>query len=186
MSGDDERTVFRSSAPEVVDAWENAQRLYREWHAAVGVFGERFPDHVLLQRRGPGGGSVYFAGLRGDTSPGDGWRHLKDQDCWLPDKRYKAGKALAVEADKLRVDRLGRLPGMPDLIRDDGALCSPGIVQFEGVVYVMWGCPASAVKAGGWSSNILDESLWEPCPLSAYYLAIEAKEAAGGAESSDD
>lgn len=159
---------YRSTHPDVVAAWDDTQRRYREWHAATGAFIARYPGRHGRQRRS--GSSLWFVGLDGETKPDVGWRF--SGGTWVADKRTKAGKALAGEIAALEVTSLGRLPGIPLVIIsvEDGMWHDPGIRCIDGVVWVSYGCSAEEVERG----KGVDSVLWDRVKASEYYAAIES------------
>lgn len=164
------KAFYSSTAPEVLSSWEDTQRRYREYHAAAGEFFGRWPNHKGIQSRFSD--CVYAAGLHGDESPGEGWRRGKNGD-WYPDKRLKAGKALAKELDALKVKGLGHLPGMPSLRFADGVMATHSAQEIDGVMWVTWSIDADEIE----KDDQFDGSLWERAKASAYHLAIESVQA---------
>ena len=159
--------IYRSAAPSVVEAWEDTQRRYKEWHSAVGAWGDAYKhDGILITDHGD---RKWVIGLRGDDAPGPEWRWSKQADCWVPDKRTKAGKAVDATLESLRVDKLGHVPGMPARVVGPGRMYQSGFEYIDGVLWVTWGCSAEEVE----SQAKFDGNLWERAKASAYYLAVE-------------
>lgn len=177
---DDAPANYKSTDAEVLGKWDDTQRRYREWHAAKDAWGEQFPNHdvTALQQSE----RVWVVGLRGDESPGSAWRKAVRANIavWVPDKRTKAGKALAKEIDALAVTHMKDVPGMPDMAMVENRWCTPGLFVHEGVAYVHWSCSFAVVEADpsrGWSKTEFDPSKWERIMRSELYAAQEADQA---------
>lgn len=162
--------AYRSSAPEVVEAWE----AYKAYHEEVRLRRVAMQDRYgrgLMVRGGWGHQSevVGLAPLDGD-SPGDvvgengELRYpLRGYDMLTPNLRRKAGKDLAAEFQStLRLDRI-ELPGMPSWGFFGLRVVSPEIFGHNGKIYARWGDEPSPTG-----------EQWEQIPLSTYYAAHEA------------
>lgn len=165
--------AFRSTHPEVRAADAENRRRYQQWRADVETWASQYPAHHPVQITFGGGADRHIRGLTGETELGEGWRISKGGD-WVPDKRTKAGRAIAKALEPLSVSGLKRLPGMPDMAF---AMQSPGVYDLQGATWVAWSCPAGEVAKGGWSNVDLDLTMWTEMPLRAFYLAVEAGEA---------
>lgn len=157
--------VYRSNWPEVIDAWEKGIVERREWSVSLDAFATEYGRKPMVVK---GFGGEHPAGLQpadGDElNPPEGWRLDARHGVLVPDKRRKAGKALAETIKALGVSGKPSLPGMPTETFAPGRFLSPGMQRVGNHVYVRW----SAEPDPGPSDDV-----WERCPLSTYYAAVE-------------
>jgi len=182
--------AYRSRDPEVVKSWTDATDAIRAYVEAT---------RAVLEAAGLGGYQVYrdshgwrpghFAGLAipdGEKPPA-GWRMTARYA--VPDKRTKAGRQAeaALAAVKHPGDPLLKLAGMmPDAENGNGAFVSPAVRLLEDgtTVYVGWpACPEGRQSFLGPRGVTVDLDRWERIPLSTYWLAFEAADAAKAAAS---
>lgn len=164
------RSVFTTDDPDILAKWDDDQRRYREWHAAVGEWAERYPNHKAVTLRGGNGASL--SGLEGPC-PGPLWRRHPRYGHWIPRKRTKEEKALHAEVAALAVSELGDVEGMPkDVWSQMPHWYSHGTVTYAGRLFVTWPCDAEHIEA----SDTYDASRWRRCRLSEYHTAKEAHE----------
>ncbi len=114
-------------------------------------------------------------------------------DAWVPAKRTREGKELAVrmKAAKL-IDPRDHLPGMPSEVsvpsnRNWGSfrLIGPGMradADPPTLVWLHWEVDPEAKEVNRFGSALakVDRKLWTKAKLSEYYLFIEAQEAKAG------
>lgn len=176
---DDAPANYKSTDPDVLAAWDDTQRRFQEWREAKSAWAQQFPDHEALAVQGSD--SVSVVGLQGDETPGPAWRQTTraNIELWVPDKRTKAGKAIAQQLDALSVDHMKDIPGMPDMAMSGNHWHSPGLFVYDGVAYVHWSCTFAEVEDStrGWSRTAFDASKWERIKRSELYAAQEADEA---------
>lgn len=173
---DDAPAHYKSTDAEVIAQWDDTQRRYREWHEAKDAWAEQFPNHDTASFQQSD--RLWLGGLRGDESPGPCWRRAVrvDIDVWVPDKRTKAGKALAAEIDAMTVTHMKDIPGMPDMAMVGNRWYHPGLFVYDGTAYVNWSCSFAEVEADptrGWSRIEFDASKWERIKRSEFYAAQE-------------
>lgn len=162
--------VYRSTHPEVLGAWEEQNARHVAWHDAVKEFRSEYPDHKPCAVNW--GDAKHLLGLTGAESPGPVWRFMKARDCWVPDKRTKAGKALAARIDALRVTGLGSFPGMPHEIWEHAPeWYSHGLQVIAGVVWVTWSEKLTYEKVE--ATKTFDPAYWERARGSEYLRAVE-------------
>ena len=88
--------VYRSSWPEVIDAYERDLAKRAEWRERTNVFiREHSGGRNALTVRGFGTEHLVGFAVEGDDAenPPEGWRYKADRNMLLPDRRRKAGKA---------------------------------------------------------------------------------------------
>lgn len=177
--------VYRSHAPEVIGAWQDAEATLQQYVKDT----ER-----VLEEMGLGGYKVYrdthhwhpwrFSGLAipQDEFPPEGWRMNGKYDAFaVPDKRTKAGKqaAAAIAAVKHPGAAMAKVPGMPQDVCYPGGFTSPAValLELDTALYVAWRIdPAGCRESFSSKSADIDMALWERAPLSQYYAAREAYE----------
>jgi hypothetical protein len=179
-----DKTVYVSRKLEVLKAWDDAGNAIQSYLdqtravlAAAGV-GE-YGTYRSTSAWHPG----KFAGLAipdGEKPPA-GWRMLREYA--VPDKRLKAGKHIAAALDAIHHpgDPMNWIPGMPADVMTDGGFQTPAVrILDDGTaLYVAWRTdPASCSESFMSASTEIDAALWERVPLSVYYTAVEAHDAA--------
>lgn len=170
MSG--AQAAYSSGQPSVLLAWEEAQRRLTLHGEALDALMADYPDWRIMGRKHPFGGGRLVTGLKGEDSPGEGWRLDAKEHIWVPDRRTTAGKEHAERLSSLSLS-LPEFPGMPDLVLTRYSHV-PGFQMFDGEVWATWACTPDLVAKGGWSKVELDPSIWTERALSEYYSREEA------------
>jgi hypothetical protein len=174
------KTVYRSTAAEVravcdrnhaaaADAAQRRDQLLAKWlDAGFGVLTRR----DALESR-----PVGIRHTEDRRQPEGRWRWSSTAECWVPDKRYAAGKELARVFGSLRVE-FKWVPGMPRVHVVDERWCTPGMFWDDDAVWVTWPCSHELIVARGetWGGPKLNESLWERGKLSEFHAAMEKAE----------
>lgn len=170
--------VYRTKNPEVIAAFHEQERALEEWDWKCQAFAKQHTGTTDFYSS-DGLGQLAMVGLvcRGsDDGPPDGWRHDRQIEMLLPDKRSKLGKQYARDMAALATAPNVRdaLRGMPVLVHGrstgQGAkVWTSGVgMTPDGAVECAWGChvPASDV----------DPEVWTKIPLSQYHAEMEANE----------
>lgn len=170
--------ALSSAAPAVLAAWEDYLRYADIVAARRATLSERYGRRLMVNRLGLGHGTrvVGFEEFESDV---DGQilgnngelRVPKKGPPWntvVPNARRKAGKDLAAELETLSMEGPD-LPGMPSFQIVGLRGLAPALTRHEGQVWAFW---ADDIRAQ------VDLDLWSVEPLSVYYAAIEAREAA--------
>lgn len=177
-----DKKVFVSDHPDVLAALVEFYKAEAEFKAKVDAFREEMGGRRLFSYPPDGFSSGHWFGVEvlgidiikeGGKSALKGWRYQARRDCWVPDKRTKAGRAYA---DRLK-DELQQ-PSPFRFLKDftpsscsvGGRIYSPGIEEIDGKVYMTWSDKAT------FEGN----EYFKPCKLSEFYAAKEAKETADG------
>ena len=178
-------TVYRTADPDTI-------RIWRDACTAVDTYIDRIRDvlaahgagEYAVMTRTDGWRPCEFAGIRvppGEHPP-DGWR--RGQDCEIPDRRVKAGQAIAAALAEVihPGSPKNSLKGMPSMVYTGAGLAHPGAELLEGgtALYVRWGRGDPEATGGERRDpgGSVDHGIWERIPLSRYYLVKET-EAAG-------
>lgn len=169
-----DKTVYRSTHPDVMAAWRTAQeqaieigRQRRELLDSLGFVGIRAlttDTHIL--------GVEHLAG----EIPA-GWRRDRQTSMAIvPNRRTKAGAEVGRQLDRLTMPdpRLILIGGMPHMVWPDDEVRTywPGRRLLDGAVWVTWGCDPE--KSG--RTVTIDPEVWQRMKLSEYYAAVEAAE----------
>lgn len=177
-----EGIAFSSSAPEVLEAWEKWKAHREDVRVRRDAMIERFGRGLMVNRSGFGHGTrvVGFERLDGDKGGDVVGEHgelrvpVKNYEpTVVPNIRRKAGKDLRTELDTLNEDA-PELPGMPGWHLVGLTVLAPALMEHEGVLWARWADDVTEVVTGGKT----DSTLWTTRPLSEYFAAVEAKEAA--------
>lgn len=179
------QSAYRSRHPDVLAEFGAAQdrmRAYRDRIFTVTTE-HGMGDHQIAVSSGALSPSR-FQGVvtRGGEFVPDGWRvsAIGGRDLAVPDKRTKAGKAIAAAIKDAGSPGDCILPGMPRevIVTEDGyRVCSPGVRLLEdgGAVWVTWGMVLEAATAMDFHAPVsADPEFWEQSLLSAYWAAVEA------------
>lgn len=174
----DTRVAYRSHSQAAINTWEQArqddiaaQAAVREWLATLGMSDRAVRVHTDFD------GAVCVVGVDIDPatdSMPDGWRQHRD-GYLVPDKRTKPGRALAGRMAALKGPavrlRMLQATGLPTswFNLDRFVRYTPALQRFGDSVYAL---------AGGGAEPGPPAEHWERIPLSAYYAAKEAHEAA--------
>ena len=180
--------VYRSRSPEVLAAMNAANEAVRAYVRATSeALDAAGVGAYKTWRETSGSRPGWFRGLDipQDEFPPKGWRML--QQYAVPDKRTKAGKQAdyMLRAVKHPGDPRHSLTGMPPDVSTPGGFSSCGMRMLEdgAAFYVWWRIdPAACRESFSRGKFEIDRSLWEPVPLSEYYAAVEAADAAETAE----
>lgn len=166
--------AFRSSALDVIEAWDEYQAYNEQCRDARKTFMDKY-DRTLMVRRDWDHGTrvVGFA-------PGrefDGKLLRLERGALVPRLSSKAGKALAAELAPLKQDGI-KLPGMPQWVITGGLhINAPALFEHEGTVWAHWPADIAVADPGDCQGSQVDPGLWEKQPLSAYYAVKEARQA---------
>jgi len=164
--------VYRTRAPEALEAFDKWEAARQSWIDAVCDFCEKHSGtskawfNCFLQNE-------YFVGL---TAPKDGklspgWRIDRKSGAMVPDKRTPEGKELAAEMAKLKCAPTLRLGGMPQDARGESTpdggtrIYTFGVMRAD-FLEVSWAVPVPQDK--------VDFGIWEKVPLSQWHAEREA------------
>ena len=185
-----DRIVFRSTHPVVVESWDAYLAARRGFTAdLVTVAAEIDPDgkgRKMLAFDGSWGS--FASGLavipEDATHPPEGWRVQqigKTHLALVPIRRTKIGREISERIKALRLPEY-HPPGMPSeswprSCNPNGStpVYRPGVRRIDGAIYCVWNGEADLAADRLMSDGkTVDPEMWEPCPLSAYYAAVEA------------
>lgn len=175
--------AFVSSDAAVLSAWEAWREHVADVTKRRTEMSDRYGRRLMVNRLGFGHGTrvVGFEEFEEDK----GGDLLGDNgELRVPKKgppystvvaniRRKAGKDLAVELGALNM-RGPDLPGMPGFQLVGFRCLAPALFCHEGSIWTYWGDDVADVRTGG----EIDPDAWAIQPLSAYFAAKEAHEAA--------
>jgi hypothetical protein len=177
-----DKVVYRSTHPDVLAAYHAIQDDYRDfvaWMRSVVAehdpTGERHPISVK------GSACLWFVGMShedGQPIP-DGWRRSAKTGYLVPDRRRAAGKRLAqtMESRSQKFSPAERIEaaGMPGILWGPSRFFTGGfdLLEDDAAVYAPWSGEAEPLLDGK-----VDLGRWERVPLSRYYAAVEARDAA--------
>jgi hypothetical protein len=183
-SSSDDLFAYRSTHPDVLEALAGYDTEWDAYKAAVKtVLAESGAGECRIWGTLNGWRPGEFLGI--DVPPGQwpphGWTKGRNGDYAVPDRRTAVGKRAAAALKELKHpgDPRRRLPGMPPDVLDGDGWSSCGLSRdlSAGTVYVTWRtCPEGKESFTGHGG--VDFGIWERCPLSTYYAAREAAEAA--------
>lgn len=171
------KTVFRTSDPAVLAAYNDAIAEHKKWGKEIEAFGrEVHPDAKPMV--GWAWGERRFDGLSVVDPVPHGWRvksQKRGEDFMVPNKSLKAGKEWAKRMKELysAPNVRGALPGMPTNVFSGSTLMHPGIDEKDGVLYAVWSNDPRNADTGFSKVEKLDESLWEQMKLSEWYAMQE-------------
>ncbi len=181
-------TAYSSAHPEVLSAWEGYQTYAEEIRARRNAMQDRHGRALIQQRSGFGHGTrITGFDTLDNENPGDvlgddkALRVSKTKPMRgyaVPNLSTKAGKALATELAALQQNGPS-LPGMPEFVLTGFHCLAPALHERDGVVWAFWGDGDDIV------GKQVDDGLWTPQPLSAYYADREARDAATAQETAD-
>ena len=164
-------TYYRSTAPEVMRAWEEWREQERAYCAEITALTQEFPGSVPVARLFYGGSRRHLVGLRAGESPGPLWAMKRGDTFWSPLLKTADGKRLRDRLEAVRLEAKA-LPGMPPHCSSGMGLHWHGREECGDVIWVEWGCAAEFVER----SPSFSPTLWERALPSAYHLAKEAHE----------
>lgn len=176
--------AFRTKDREIVAEYRCYEKEMQEQHDRMLAFRERHNCGDRLDMYTWPNGRFSHFGFKKDKRRkppelADGWR-VDAQERIVPDKRTKAGKALAEEIKAVEAGRptniRSRLRGMPMRASQSNHFYEAGVFFHNGAVYVHWGCPVEALD-GEWGGDPLDSTTWKQLKLSEFHAAKEASEA---------
>ena len=187
---DTQKAVYRSTHPEVLAAWDDTQQRHRELAEKVKALRAEFPNHPPMVYRYSDRAQFSHLSFHedmpsigndfGPPPEPEGWRIKKEGRStylgWVPDKRTKAGKAMAARLAEIKVTGMGHFPGMPTTVLEGNHWYSHGSVVHDGVAYAHWGCSFADVESSNWSRG-LDTDMWQRCRMSEFWMAKEAHDA---------
>lgn len=176
---------YRSDDPDVLAAWADSQRRYREVHERIQALCKRFDAKAMVTS-----GSTYALAslvLADGEVPEGGtalWRRERRSGGWVPLRKSKEGKALGKEFEACSARNLGVVPGLPLYVRDKTEMFRFKGAQIFGDASYVWAgwmhCDhEDVVEDKTWGT--LDEAMWEPVKRSEFFAAQEAVEEKAGA-----
>lgn len=167
-----DRTVFRTSDPARLDAWER-------WKKDAAAWERRLKRLIKDLNPGPGkregmmtngGGTRRFVGFSCGyrEDPPAGWRVDKNGPALVPRMSNKEGKAAAKRITDLgpRPHPKDALAGMPSMHFSGMAFHHPGAERHGDALYVTWATDTPPKEIG---------AEWEPVKLSEWYSLVESK-----------
>lgn len=174
-----QEVAYRSDHPDVLVCVTRYQDEMADWERRLATFtAEQFGDdrrpylfHSSISGTRLGGFEV--RGDEGRTPPA-GWRVDRKHWMLVPFRTKKEGKAIAKAFDLLDPPQDPRqtVPGMPSCtFAALPHIYSPAMHQLGDAVYVKWPVEPTDGK--------VDADIWQRIPLSEFYAAVEAHEAAG-------
>lgn len=170
--------VWRSSAPEVLAAWQ-------QWREARATWGERVTEHSrsvagepAVTRRWSNTESYVGPGIGEQEEAPHGWRIEPPLDVHyeggvrylLPNKRTKAGKENAQAVAELGETKSLTLPGMPFHFFGGNHIYSPSVYADADQATNLTLCWATEEVAAE-----IDEAVWSRVLLSQWHAEQEAK-----------
>jgi hypothetical protein len=165
-----DKTVYRSTHPEVLAPWEETEKAAEK----IGKLRRAVLDELGFEGRAGLITDRDLLGVEHRAEHGpipEGWRKdSRTHDAIVPDRRRKLGKGIAQRFEQLRMPDPRRFQGMPGSCITGGTWLECGVREMGGALYVWWSQPIPESK--------VDLDLWERVKLSEYYAAVEAHEAA--------
>jgi hypothetical protein len=179
--------AFRSSHPDVMAAiskWRQASKdLWESSHSLAQEVGPDWEPLVLSSF------TISMVGLKpkGDDRylmdvPEGPWRrtNFRDYDCWVPNKRSRAGKELAERLSKLELlNSRPRVPGMPHMWLDTRTnyWFQPSLKIIDDVIWMTWSTDDmyEAIDGDEPEDFFVDSSIWERVKLSEYHSILESE-----------
>jgi hypothetical protein len=173
-----DKTVFRSTHPDTLAAWDDVHKRAEEVDRARRTL----LDELGFEGRPGFIGDIGIYGVQHLDEHGpvpDGWRRdANTYEAIVPDRRRKIGKEVGEKFEALNMPDLRKaLPGrMPVTVLnlEISKRHWPAIKRFDDAVYVVWGCDPEKLERG----DRIDSKVWERIKLSEYYAVVEAAEAA--------
>lgn len=183
MADKADKYVYRTQDPEILAAieqyktdeyaWRKASRaLMRKWFGR----GKNAPKIVTR-------GDHWIGVSVGQGDPPAGWRLERRHWIWVPFRTKPAGKLVAQAMDGCQPPKPpnNRFKGMPAFVMgamSNGmglAMHSAGARELDGWLYATWSVELTATPK---KDRSYDPAVWEPVPLSQFYAAVEAADAA--------
>ena len=178
---------YRSSAPDVIAAWESygedRKRFAADLDALTAeLWPEKVQNHqpepiVTISSFDPGKRRLVGWSWPWGAKPPEGWKVEKGPEYYQtvsPKRTSKEGKAIAKRMDAVRPVASLDLPGMPLSLLLLPASYSPAVEHHGGAFYVGWGTDVEAVDPrstpGG---KPLDLEKWERIKVSEFFAARE-------------
>lgn len=169
-----DKTVYRSSHPDVLSAWETTERK----HQSIGILRRTLLDELGFEGRPGLITDTHLLGVEHRPEHGpipEGWRQdSRTPEAIVPDRRRSLGKKIAVRFEALRMPDPRSFPGMPGTCVTGGRFLECSVREMDGALYVGWSHPIP--------EKHLDLDRWERVKLSEYYAAKEAADEAAQAE----
>lgn len=177
--------VYRTADPEVIAAWGEAfaaiSAYVAETKAVLDAAG--LSQYGYLRSNAsfhPG----RFAGLAipDREDPPAGWRMNTGPERAVPDRRYKAGRAVddALKAVKHPGSPLWSLTGMPSDLLTGGSYITPAMRLLEdgaALYAVWWEDPERFPESFSRGRAEIDTGKWQKVKLSDYYREVERADA---------
>lgn len=108
------------------------------------------------------------------VKPPAGWRRDVVTGFIMPHLRSKAGKAIAADLNSISYRPPGT-PGLPKLVWGDGFMGPFQTKKIGGDWFAYITVPIGDRTPENTRLSEVDEKLWEPCKMSAYYAALESE-----------
>lgn len=169
------QAVFKSGHPDVIEAQRAFEVRAQQFRDYVDTLKEKYGRDPLVSRNSST--AVVVVGLQpleGENRKSEFPPPLRwgvREGFLVPDRRKKAGTALASEFARYNVGR-PKYPGMSGIAIGGGlggmAMFSPGSEKVGDEIWVIWGCGPESVGA--------DAEIWTQVPLSQYYAMKEAQQ----------
>lgn len=180
-----EGVAFKTTDQSVLDVWEKYQEHVADVRARRDAMVERYGRRLMLSSSGFTHGTqvtgfeLFDADEPGAVLGDNGELRVPkgghNAHVLHPNLCRKAGRALDAEFHGLRLEGPD-LPGMPGWTLIGLAVLRPAIFVHDGAVWVRW------VEDPARGTQAIDTDLWDQEPLSAYYIAREAYDAAKAVE----
>jgi hypothetical protein len=166
-----DKTVYRTTKPEMVTLWDKWEEAQREWNLKVDGFMKEFAPKdcapMVTNSFGTRVAGITVEGY-GSNLP-DGWRLDRKHWTLVPFRKTPRGKQIAKAMDGLVLDDpRGDLKGMPSWALIGLSICHPGMQLHNGALYAIW-------SGAGPDTEGVDPSIWEPVKLSEWYALQENK-----------
>jgi hypothetical protein len=174
-------SAYRSTAPDVLEAWREWQRRAVKFHDECWNLAR-----LLGPDRSPVGshswGDRRLDGVSHDPNAPVpvGWRLVtkRGEPYVVPLKNRKSGAALAAAIEAVRLPVL-KLPGMPERIWEGNAISYPSGGLFADAMFIAWDVEPERVEDGKsrFGEERFDAERWSRIKLSEFFAAQEAHEA---------
>lgn len=166
-----DKTIYRTTDPELVALWEQWQEARREFSAKCDAFIAEFApagcEAMVTESFGTRVVGVTVEGYASDLH--EGWRLDRKRWMLVPFKKTARGKIIGKAMEGLHTpDPRTDLKGMPSWALIGIAICHPGVQPHDGALYMIW--------SGEGPNEGIDATIWEPVKLSEWYAIQEAKE----------
>lgn len=170
-----EPVAYRTNDGDVLNAFQTHLETIREIQDRRDEVEARYGRELVAVGSGFGHGSTVVGFEREPKDENDPALKAERRRYWsVPRMGTTAGKALADELARLSMPG-PVLPGMPEfkLVSSGQGIgtIAPGILEIDGTIWVTW---AREID----DDPKFDSRIWEQVPLSVYYAAKEADDAA--------